>query len=76
MNIVYLESLITNPLVFKTKLLSWQAAGLSYTASGYGTKIPTNQMVQAFGRWYRVYADCYSNVASCYIVRNGGKLYV
>ena len=47
--------------------LSWQNAGLSYTASGYGRRIPTRYMVRHNGRLRRVYACCYSNTATCYI---------
>lgn len=56
-------------------------AGLSYTASGYGARIPTPYMVKWLGRWRRVYAACFSNVASYYIRTsadsdNGGRIFV
>ena len=35
--------------------LWWQRRGLSYTASGYGSKIPTGYMVKVRGRLRRVY---------------------
>jgi hypothetical protein len=47
--------------------LSRHKRGLSYTATGYGNRIPTVYMVKWQGKWRRVYAACYSNVASTYI---------
>jgi hypothetical protein len=51
----------------KDSPLLWQEKGLSYTASGYGVKIPTSQMVKFNGKWRRVYCCIFSNVGSCYI---------
>jgi hypothetical protein len=34
--------------------LWWQERGLSYTASGYGAKIPSRYMIKWEGRWRRV----------------------
>ena len=49
--------------------LWWQKRGLQFTASGYGHKIPTRQMVKIPGvnRWRRVYCCCFSNVGTCYV---------
>ena len=52
----------------KIKLLWWQKRGLSYTATGYGSKIPTAIMVWYSGRWRRVYCTIYSNSGTCWIV--------
>jgi len=38
---------------------------------GYGGKIPTRHWVRYAGRARRVYAACYSNVASVYVVVDG-----
>lgn len=46
------------------------AAGLQFTASGYGARIPTRYMVFFNGRWRRVYARQYGNAGTLYI----GKL--
>lgn len=54
--------------------LWWQQRGLSYTATGYGSRIPTVYMVQWQGRWRRVYAACYGNSASTYIGKAGDWL--
>lgn len=42
-------------------------AGLSYTASGYGSRIPSRYMVKYNGRWRRVYWHQYSNAGTAYI---------
>lgn len=47
--------------------LRWQEQGLSFTASGYGHRIPTSKQVQFNGRWRRVYCRVYSNAGTCYI---------
>lgn len=54
----------------KISMLEWQKRGLSYTATGYGAKIPTRYMVQFNGKWRRVYCRIYSNSGTCFI----GKL--
>ena len=60
----YLEDLES-----KDAPLWWHLKGLSYTASGYGRKIPTRHMVRLPGasRWRRVYCCIYSNVGTCYV---------
>jgi hypothetical protein len=59
-----------------TSPLWWQEKGLSYTRSGYGSKIPTDKVVHYGGRRYRVYCCIYSNVGTCYIVCKGKKVIV
>ena len=51
----------------KLSRLPWQEKGLSYTASGYGAKIPSPHMVLLHGRWRRVYIACWGNSGSAYI---------
>lgn len=41
--------------------------GRSYTATGYGKRIPTQHMVFFNGRWRRVYVCCFSNSGTAYI---------
>ena len=43
--------------------------GLFYSPTGYGSRIPTRNMVfiEKKKRWYRVYATQYSNAGSCWI---------
>jgi hypothetical protein len=47
-------------------------------ADGYGKKIPTDWQVQIDSKrhWYKVYAVCFSNVASHYIKVKGEDLYI
>jgi hypothetical protein len=49
--------------------LWWQKQNLSYTASGYGRKIPTRHMVKLPGaaKWRRVYCCIFSNAGTCYV---------
>ena len=56
-------------LPHKDKPLWWHERGLQYTASGYGSRIPTARMVQLPGskRWRRVYCCIWSNSGTCYV---------
>lgn len=47
-----------------------QALGLSYTATGYGSKIPTRRMAKIDKRWYRIYCAIYSNIGTCYVIKD------
>ena len=58
------------------KPLWWHDKGLSYTASGYGGKIPTTLMVKHNNRMKRVYLMIYSNSGTCYILDHGQRLIV
>ena len=66
------DSYYLSDLEHKVELLWWQKQGLSYTASGYGKKIPTHHMVKLPDdtRWRRVYCCIYSNSGTCYVVKN------
>tara|TARA_B100000929_G_scaffold255846_1_gene217778 strand:- start:36 stop:569 length:534 start_codon:yes stop_codon:yes gene_type:complete len=70
----------TEAVECKESLLPHHKLGLSYTATGYGTKLPTRYMVKVDNglskRWYRVYSICHSNVSSEYIVVRGEKIRV
>ena len=57
-------------------LLPHQVAGLSYTATGYGKKIPTTKMVKYKGRIYRIYCMIFSNIGTCYITVKGRQLII
>jgi len=52
-------------------LLPWQKTHLQYTATGYGSKIPSHFQVKLGGYWYRVYCSIYSNSGYCYILPRG-----
>ena len=61
----------------KISELPWQELGLSYTASGYGKKIPTKYMVRTIDqKWRRVYCCVHSNIGTCYIVQDGENIIV
>jgi hypothetical protein len=52
----------------------WHEAGLSYTASGYGGKIPTSWMLKHNNRLKRVYCMIYSNAGTCYVMSHKDRL--
>ena len=66
------------PYTVTIKKLWWQVKGLQQTATGYGSKLATECMLNVPGaaRPYRVYAICFSNVASFYILRKGARLFL
>jgi hypothetical protein len=70
-----LETHYLDDLESKEAPLPWQKQGLSYTASGYGRKIPTRGMVRLPGskRWRRVYCCIYSNCGTCYVPDKAGN---
>ena len=49
---------------------------LSYTRSGYGSKLPTRYMMRYNNRLHRIYSICYSNVSTEYILVNGKRIYI
>ena len=58
--------------------LWWHKAGLSFTASGYGARIPSDRMVRLAGDrpgiFRRVYVTIYSNAGTAWVVRNGARV--
>ncbi|WP_395652458.1 hypothetical protein [Brevundimonas sp.] len=68
------EPRLTVAVESKLAPLWWQERGLSYTASGYGNRIPTRHMVRWNGKWRRVYVCCYGNSGTCYIGKPGAWL--
>ena len=57
--------------------LDWQQRGLSYTATGYGKKIPTPYMVRTIdNRWRRVYCAIYSNAGTLYVMHGKDRTIV
>lgn len=65
------------PLSEAEKMLEWQRLVLQYTATGYGTKIPTSKVIKwSDGKVRRVYCDIYSNAGSCYCMIHGCKVSV
>lgn len=66
----------TEEVEIKRKPTPRQLQGLSYTASGYGEKIPTEYMVHWRGRWRRVYCRIFSNSGTLYIRTPEGRIVV
>ena len=66
------------PYTVTIKQLWWQKQGLMQTATGYGRKLTTDYMLTLpdAPRPYRVYAICFSNCASFYILRKGERLFL
>ena len=46
------------------------------TTSGYGSKLPTCYMLHIGNRWRRVYAICWGNAATHYIIKKGERIVV
>ena len=57
----------TKEVPAKDAPLPHHIAGLSYTATGYGSRIPTRQKVLLNGKWRRVYCRIYSNIGTLYL---------
>lgn len=68
--------MMTEQVEVKENPLWWHLKGLSYTATGYGSKIPSVYMVKYNGRWHRVYTMCYSNSGVDYIVSKNQRINV
>jgi len=65
------DCFLTREVETRQKPLWWQERGLSFTASGYGSRIPTTWQIKVDGRWRRVYCRIYSNNGTLFI----GKRY-
>lgn len=66
-----------SPMAESRRLLDWQRWGKQYTATGYGTKIPTSKVIKwSDGKVRRVYCDIYSNAGFCYCMIHGCKVSV
>lgn len=70
------DEINANGFETKISLLWWQKQGLSFTASGYGRKIPTRWMIKFGKRWYRIYCTIYSNVGCLFICHKGREISV
>ena len=57
-----------NPAQVVTAPLWWQEQGLQYTASGYGSKIPTQYKAFVNGKFRRVYCRIFSNIGTCFVM--------
>jgi hypothetical protein len=73
MELTYIDS---DNLLIKDDYLPWQEQGLQQTTSGYGNKLTTTRKLFYNNRWYRIYAICYSNCGSCYILVKGERMFL
>ena len=64
------------PCLQHEKPLPWQKMGRSYSAAGYGKKIPTSRVLYLFGRMHRIYCTIYSNAGACWINMGGKRVLV
>lgn len=64
---------IPGRLLVVEKPLAWQTAGLQYTATGYGAKIPTRLMLRIGKRLHRVYSRCYGNRGCVFVMYKGAE---
>lgn len=63
------DSFLTQSVPVKHAPMPHHLAGLTWTASGYGARIPMPYMVQVFGKWRRIYCRIYSNIGTLFIGR-------
>lgn len=70
------DSLWTNEVPAKDAPLWWHDKGFSFTATGYGSRIPSRTMVRFNGRWRRVYVRIYSNNGTAYIDAPKGEMII
>ena len=63
------DSFLTQSVPVKHAPMAHHLAGLTWTASGYGARIPMPYMVQVHGKWRRVYCRIYSNIGTLFIGR-------
>ena len=66
MTTIYLNR--DNPEQVQAVPLQWQEQGLQYTATGYGSKIPTRYKAFVDGKFRRVYCRIFSNIGSCFVM--------
>lgn len=63
------DSFLTQSVPVKYAPMAHHLAGLTWTASGYGARIPMPYMVRVHGKWRRVYCRIYSNIGTLFIGR-------
>lgn len=61
------DSFLTMRVEYRHAPMPHHRAGLTWTASGYGDRIPTEHMIKYLGRWRRVYCRIYSNCGTLYL---------
>lgn len=64
------EAFLTHRVDYRHTPMPHHRRGLTWTASGYGARIPTEHMVNYGNRWRRVYCYRYSNIGTLFIGRS------
>ena len=64
------------PAYLHTMPLPHHTEGLSFTATGYGSRIPTDKCIYLRGRRYRIYCRIFSNIGTCFINFEGRPVVV
>jgi len=64
------EPMLTEKVPHSYKPMPHHLRGQTWTATGYGYRIPTGWKVFYQGRWRRVYCCIYGNSGTCYIGKN------
>lgn len=73
MSVTYLDL----PYTLSEKSLPWQKQGLQQTATGYGRKLVSPYILTTpDGKAHRVYAVCFSNCASHYVIIKKQEVYL
>ena len=67
---------LTEKVEIKVVKLWWQEQGLTFTKSGYGSRIPTQYMIKYCGHWRRVYCRIFSNNGTLYVGKKDNKVVV
>ena len=62
---------LTQKVEHKFCPMAHHKAGLSFTSTGYGARMPTVHMIRVNGKWRRVYCRIYSSSGTLFI----GKKY-
>lgn len=66
----------TVSVTHKEKPLRHHDLNLQYTATGYGSKIPTPYMIFFESKWRRIYVAIFSNAGTAYVIVDGEKITV
>lgn len=72
----YLTDVFTDVVFHRNNILRRNGLAPGQWADGSGRKITTDYVAQINGLTYRVYAICFSNAASHYVIYKGEKLFL
>ena len=64
---MFIAEINGEPCPAENRPLPWQLRGQTWTATGYGARVPSRWVVRYQNRWRRVYVCQYSNVGTAFI---------